>query len=197
MSNTVTLPVYELRAFEKLSHIKDKNDYLDTTMSNCLFVRVKGLHFEVFYVSKYFLAHHFFLACEETAESRHYVLDMRKLKAYMKGHAPSSLVELDLDLLENTSVNQNYLSGLDLDSFTVAKNAALYGACDSQLFNATYLAGVTTFLDGCKPDKPVEWFYPKDRLTPLCAHIPGYDFKLDKDKVCYGELTAVLMPCRY
>lgn len=193
MSNLVTLPVYELRAFEKLSRAKS-TDFVDQVLAGCLFVRVRDLRHEVFYVSKYFMAHHFYVAYEATAEDGHYVLDMNKVKGAIKGIASSSLLTFDLDELRNTHVAHDYLKHLDLESFTDALNA---GACEWQLFNADYLAAVSTFLAGIKPDRPVECHYPPDPTIPMLARVRGYDFKVAKNQVCYGELTTILMPCRY
>lgn len=192
MSNLITLPVYELRAFEKLSRTKS-TDFVDQVLANCLFVRVHDLRHEVFYVSKYFMAHHYYVAYEATSEDGYYVLDMRKVKGAIKGIASSSLLTFDLHELRNTRVADDYLKHLDIESFTDALSP---GACEWQLFNADYLAAVSTFLAGCKPDRPVQWHYPPKASVPMLARVIGYDFKLDKDKVCYGELTAILMPCK-
>ena len=190
MSNLITLPVYELRAFEKLSRTKS-TDFVDQTLAGCLFVRVHDLRHEVFYVSKYFMAHHFYVAYEATAEDGHYVLDMKKVKGSIKGIASSSLLTFDLHELRNTRVADDYLKHLDIESFTDALNP---GACEWQLFNADYLAAVSTFLAGCKPDRPVQWHYPPKASVPMLARVIGYDFKVAKNQVCYGELTAILMP---
>ena len=192
MFNSTTLPVYELRAFEKLSRTKS-TDFVDQTLAGCLFVRVHDLRHEVFYVSKYFMAHHFYVAYEATAEDGHYVLDMRKVKGAIKGIASTSLLTFDLNELRNTHVANDYLKHMDLESFTDAINP---GACEYQLFNADYLAAVSTFLAGCRPNHPVQWHYPPKPTIPMLARVTGYDFKVAKDQTCYGELTAILMPCK-
>ena len=192
MFNSTTLPVYELRAFEKLSRTKS-TDFVDQVLANCLFVRVRDLRHEVFYVSKYFIAHHYYLAYEATADDGHYVLDMRKVKGAIKGIASTSLLMMDLHELRNTHVADDYLKHFDISSFT---DAALIGACEWQLFNADYLAAVATFLAGCKPDRPVKWYHPSNNTSPMLACVSGYDFKVAKDQTCYGELTAILMPCK-
>ena len=192
MFNSTTLPVYELRAFEKLSRTKS-TDFVDQTLAGCLFVRVHDLRHEVFYVSKYFMAHHFYVAYEATAEDGHYVLDMRKVKGAIKGIASTSLLTFDLNELRNTHVANDYLKHMDLESFTDAINP---GACEYQLFNADYLAAVSTFLAGCRPDLPVQWHYPPKPTIPMLARVTGYDFKVAKDQTCYGDLTAILMPCK-
>lgn len=207
MYNLITLPVYELKAFEKLSRTKS-TDYIDKVLAGCLFVRVRDLRHEVFYISKYFIAHHYYLAYEATAEDGHYVLDMQKVKGAIRGIAASSLLTFDLHELRNTHVAYDYLKHMDIESFLPTQSiqsclrlSALQRnqssrACEYQLFNADYLAAVATFLAGCRPDRPVEWHYPYKPTTPMLAIVPGYDFKVAKNQVCYGELKAILMPCK-
>ena len=200
MSNILTLPVYEVLALERLVRSCKSNDanvqedFTSELMRTCMFVDVRGLRFTVTVGTSYFMVRHWFLAYEQTAADGYYVLDARNVKTAVKGLSGNSIASIDMDTVLRKGVNPDWLKHLDFDSFCDARNVKT--GVGAQMFNAGLLAGVTRCIAELRPTRPVLWHTPDKSYIPMCAEVEGLDFTIKKGEVCYGNLTAILMPVK-
>lgn len=185
MSNILTVPTFELKAFLTLSKGKPTNTNVRTLYSpcgRCLLIDISGKRVQLTHTNQVWFVRRTSYDFDVTrAAEGYYVLELAAIAA-LDLSLRNKLTALDLDGLRATFVAEDYLKGID---FTILceRNKKGKQHADGSTFDLGYLQAVTRYFKDAKCSR-VNVTYPQQAYSPL---------QWDYDA---GSYSGLLMPIR-
>ena len=184
MSNILTVPTFELKAFLTLSKGKPTNTSVRTLYSpcgRCLLVDISGKRVQLTHTNQVWFVRRraYDFDVSRTAEG-YYVLDLAAIAA-LDLSLRNKLTALDLDSLTATFVADDYLKDVDFSILCQKHKQGKHA--DGSTFDLGYLQAVTRYFKDAKCSR-VNVTYPQQAFEPL-----QWDYGV-------GDYAALLMPIR-
>lgn len=184
MSNILTVPTFELKAFVTLSKGKATSSGARTLYSpcgRCLLVDISGKRVQLTHTNQVWFVRRRAYDFDVTRSAEgYYVLDLAAIAA-LDLSLRNKTTELDLDSLRATFVADNYLEGVDFSILCEKHKQGKHA--DGSTFDLGYLQAVTRYFKDAKCTR-VNVTYPQKALEPL-----QWDYNVD-------NYAGLLMPIR-
>ena len=185
MSNILTVPTFELKAFLTLS--KGKPTALSKPVTcyspcgRCLLVDISGKRVQLTHTNQIWFVRRTSYDFDITrAAEGHYVLELAAIAA-LDLSLRNKLTALDLDGLRATFVAEDYLRGIDFTNLCEKHKKGNHA--DGSTFDLGYLQAVTRYFKDAKCPR-VNVTYPQHAYSPL-----QWDYEA-------GSYSGLLMPIR-
>lgn len=184
MSNILTVPTFELKAFLTLSKGKATTSGARTLYSpcgRCLLVDISGTRVQMVHTNQvWYVRRRAYDFDVSRAAEGYYVLELAAIAA-LDLSLRNKLTALDLDALRATFVAEDYLKGIDFSSLCEKHKQGKHA--DGSTFDLGYLQAVTRYFKDAKCPH-VNVTYPQKAFEPI-----QWDYGV-------GDYAALLMPIR-